>query len=192
MRDAQDRFDGRLRYLFEPTSGKPYALNTGIAATHGDLIGLIDDDEEVDEGWFECIAREFEVDSVDFIGGKVLPRWEAARPQWLFDLCGMPRLNHPAVFACLAMVVGVYSLLYFEVARRPEHGFAIAAVGLLGKILGPVGLFVLVVSGTWPVSSIVLGLTNDVVWYVPFGLYLRDAWPHYRASLAPRPPGDRR
>ena len=88
VRRAQDRFDGRLRYLFEPASGKPYALNAGIAATNGDLIGLIDDDEEVDERWFECIAREFAADargSLDFIGGKVLPRWEAARPPWLGD-----------------------------------------------------------------------------------------------------------
>jgi len=88
VRDAQDRFDGRLRYLFESTSGKPYALNAGIAATNGDLIGLIDDDEEVDAAWFECIAREFApgpLGRVDFIGGRVLPRWEAARPRWLGD-----------------------------------------------------------------------------------------------------------
>jgi glucosyl-dolichyl phosphate glucuronosyltransferase len=87
VRQAQDhaRFGGRLRYVFEPTSGKPYALNAGIAATHGDLIGLIDDDEEIDEAWFECIAREFTDRDLDFIGGRVLPRWEAARPRWLGD-----------------------------------------------------------------------------------------------------------
>ena len=88
VRKAEDRFNGRLRYLFEATSGKPYALNAGIAATNGDLIGLIDDDEEVDEAWFECIAREFaagQPGSVDFIGGRVLPRWEATRPPWLGD-----------------------------------------------------------------------------------------------------------
>jgi glucosyl-dolichyl phosphate glucuronosyltransferase len=83
VRDAAPRFGGRLRYLFESTSGKPYALNAGIAATDGDLIGLIDDDEEIDEGWFECIARTFADPRIDFIGGKCLPRWGAARPPWL-------------------------------------------------------------------------------------------------------------
>jgi glycosyltransferase involved in cell wall biosynthesis len=78
------RFDGRLTYLFVPTPGKPHALNAGIAATDGQLIGLIDDDEEIDAGWFETIAAAFD-DGTDFIGGKCLPSWEAPRPAWLGD-----------------------------------------------------------------------------------------------------------
>jgi glycosyltransferase involved in cell wall biosynthesis len=79
------RFSGRLTYLFVPTPGKPHALNAGIAATDGNLIGLIDDDEEIASDWFTCIARHFRRggDRLDFIGGKCLPRWEAPRPDWL-------------------------------------------------------------------------------------------------------------
>lgn len=83
VRREAGRFRGRLQYLFVATPGKPYALNAGIAATDGDLVGLIDDDEEVDAGWFECIGREMADPAVDFIGGRVLPRWEAPRPSWL-------------------------------------------------------------------------------------------------------------
>ena len=104
-------------------------------------------------------------------------------PQWLFRFAGMPPLNHPAVFACLAMVVGVYGVCYAEVARRPEHGFLIAAVGLLGKVLGPIGLAWLVFSGEWPGATIVLCLTNDVVWWLPFGVYLKDAWPAWVSTF---------
>jgi hypothetical protein len=104
-----------------------------------------------------------------------------ADPQWLFRFAGMPPLNHPAMFACLGMVIGVYGFLYLEVARAPERGFAIAAVGLLGKVLGPVGLARLIATGEWPAATIVLCLTNDLVWWIPFALYLRDAWPSYRA-----------
>jgi hypothetical protein len=110
--------------------------------------------------------------------------YAALDPQWLFRLAGMPPLNHPAIFACLGMVVGVYGLLYLEVARAPERGFAVAAVGLLGKVLGPLGLARLVASGEWPAASIVVCLTNDLVWWIPFGLYLHDAWPFYRADAA--------
>src|SRR5262245_61887035 len=56
VREAAPRFGGRLTCLFEPAAGKPHALNAGIAATDGELIGLIDDDEEIDDRWFECIA----------------------------------------------------------------------------------------------------------------------------------------
>jgi hypothetical protein len=51
--------------------------------------------------------------------------WSIADPQWLFRFTGMPLANHPAVFACLGMVVGLYGVLYFEVARDPERGWLI-------------------------------------------------------------------
>ena len=76
-------FGGRLSYLFEPRPGKPYALNTGIAGTSGDLIGLIDDDEEIDRGWYRCIGEAFGDGTLDYIGGRCLPRWGGARPRWL-------------------------------------------------------------------------------------------------------------
>jgi glycosyltransferase involved in cell wall biosynthesis len=76
-------FGGRLAYVFEPHPGKPFALNTGIAATSGDLIGLIDDDEEIDGNWYRCIDAAFRAEHLDFIGGRCLPRWGAERPPWL-------------------------------------------------------------------------------------------------------------
>ena len=57
-------------------------------------------------------------------------------PQWLFRFAGMPLQNYPEIFACLGMVIGLYGILYLEVARVPERGWLLAAVGLLGKILG--------------------------------------------------------
>ena len=106
--------------------------------------------------------------------------YAALDPQWLFRFAGMPALNHPAIFACLGMVVGIYGFLYLEVARLPERGFALAAVGLLGKVLGPIGMARLIAAGEWPASAAILCLTNDLVWWIPFALYLRDAWPFYR------------
>jgi len=110
--------------------------------------------------------------------------YSALRPQWLFDFAHMVPLNHPQIFACLAMVVGVYGICYWEVARRPEEGWLIAAVGLLGKILGPLGLAQLIVTHRWPPATIILCLTNDFIWWIPFALYLRDAWPSFRRSFS--------
>jgi hypothetical protein len=109
--------------------------------------------------------------------------YSALDPQWLFRVAGMPALNHPEIFGCLAMVIGLYGLLYLEVARVPERGWLLAAVGLTGKVLGPIGLLVLIASGRWPWQTIVLCVTNDFVWWIPFGLYLRDALPFFRADL---------
>jgi hypothetical protein len=101
-------------------------------------------------------------------------------PQWLFRFAGMAPETHPQIFACLGMVIGLYGLLYFEVARRPARGFLIAAVGLLGKLLGPLGLLHLIGTGQWPRATIALCATNDLLWWIPFSLYLRDAWPAFR------------
>jgi hypothetical protein len=108
--------------------------------------------------------------------------WSIVDPQWFFRFTGLALINQPAVFACLGMVVGLYGILYFEVARVPERGWLLAAVGLAGKILGPIGMVVLIWSGAWPVSAFVMCLTNDLVWWIPFGVYLRDAWPALRAA----------
>ena len=102
--------------------------------------------------------------------------YSAIDPQWLFRFAGMPPMNYPEIFACLGMVVGVYGFLYWKVAREPERGFAIAAVGLLGKVLGPIGIAQLIWTGAWPVKSVILCVTNDFIWWVPFAVYLRDAY----------------
>src|SRR5690242_4970064 len=86
--------------------------------------------------------------------------------------------------SCLGMVVGLYGILYLEVARVPERGWLLAAVGLAGKILGPIGLVQLIWTGAWPPATVVLCLTNDFVWWVPVGLYLYDAWPSFRVSFS--------
>lgn len=111
--------------------------------------------------------------------------WTMVDPQWFFRFTGLPLLNHPAIFACLGMVVGLYGVVYWEVARRPERGWLLAAVGLVGKTLGPVGMVWLIANGEWPASAVVLCLTNDLIWWIPFGLYLHDAWPAFRMDLQP-------
>ena len=101
--------------------------------------------------------------------------YAAIDPQYVFRFAGLGPMVHPQIFACLGMVVGLYGILYLEVARVPENGFLLAAVGLAGKILGPIGLLVLIVQGEWPAETLILCLTNDFIWWVPFGLYLLDS-----------------
>lgn len=104
-------------------------------------------------------------------------------PQWVFRFADMPPMRHPVVFATVGMVIGLYGVVYAEIARRPERGFMLALVGLAGKVLGPIGLAVMIALGQWPPKTVLVILTNDLVWWLPFGLYLHDSWPAYRADL---------
>lgn len=81
----QAAFPGQVSLLDERRRGKSKALNTGIAATTGDLVGMIDDDEEVDGGWIRVIGEAFQDPALDFIGGPYLPVSPAPPPDWLPD-----------------------------------------------------------------------------------------------------------
>ena len=72
-----------IHYVFEKRQGRSPALNAGVAATSGTHVGFIDDDEEIDQSWYEQIFSVFTEYEVDFIGGPCLPRFEKDLPDWL-------------------------------------------------------------------------------------------------------------
>jgi glycosyltransferase involved in cell wall biosynthesis len=76
--------DIRFRYLFVGQPGKSAALNTALEQTDEELVGLIDDDEQLDAEWFQVAWREFSSDSaIEYIGGPCHPNWEISPPDWL-------------------------------------------------------------------------------------------------------------
>ena len=82
VEDYIERFGERIGYLFEKQQGRSSALNAGIRATSGDLVGMIDDDEEVDAGWYERVHQAFSRNEIDFIGGPYVPNWSIECPSW--------------------------------------------------------------------------------------------------------------
>ena len=83
VRQIQSETTRSLVYVKETSQGLSHARNAGIRAGSGDLIGFIDDDEEIDENWYNVVAREFNDSAIQFIGGPYLPNWTAPAPAWL-------------------------------------------------------------------------------------------------------------
>jgi len=79
----KEKFGERLRYVFERMQGRSAALNAGITASKSDLVGFIDDDEEIDATWYQIVHHAFTTSDVDFIGGPYIPKWEREPPAWL-------------------------------------------------------------------------------------------------------------
>ncbi len=100
--------------------------------------------------------------------------WAGFAPYAFFDLFRLRRPFYPAIWACLGMVVGTYGLAYGYAALRLDRAAPFIAIGLLGKILGPIGWVVTVRSGELPVRTFPLILFNDLVWWLPFALFLID------------------
>jgi glycosyltransferase involved in cell wall biosynthesis len=73
-----------LTYLFEPRQGKSFALNTGIAASRGEIIVFTDDDVIVAPVWLDAACGPLEGARVaDYTGGPVRPLWETPPPRWV-------------------------------------------------------------------------------------------------------------
>lgn len=69
--------------LREPVSGKSRALNRGLEHVTADLIGYIDDDEQLTDDWFDVVATVFADRDIDFIGGPYVAQLPSAPPSWL-------------------------------------------------------------------------------------------------------------
>jgi len=96
-------------------------------------------------------------------------------PSWLFTLTGMEQPNYPFIWQCVGMIVGVYGVGYLAAATDPVRHWPIVLVGFLGKIFGPIGYAAGVLRGEVPPAFGVTLPTNDLLWWVPFGLILYHA-----------------
>lgn len=91
---------------------------------------------------------------------------------WGFD----EPANYPQLWQCIGMIVGVYGVGYAIAAFNPFRHWLIVLVGLLGKVFGPIGMALAIRDGTLPWSATRTIITNDLIWWVPFGIILWQAW----------------
>lgn len=103
-------------------------------------------------------------------------------PNAYFDQAGLARLNHPEIWQCVGMIVGVYGIGYWIAARAPFTHWPIILVGLLGKLLGPVGFLNAVWKGTLPWKAGLTNVTNDLIWWAPFTIILWRAYRHHQEA----------
>jgi hypothetical protein len=121
----------------------------------------------------------------NLVWGAVVVLFPGAFHHWL----GLPALapEATAYWQCIGMIVGVYGIGYAAAALDPYRHWPIVLVGLLGKVFGPIGFVFSIVQGTFPVDFWPIILTNDLIWWVPFGLIL---YGKARAYWGPPPQAD--
>jgi peroxiredoxin len=85
------------------------------------------------------------------------------------------------------MIVGVYGVGYLVASRDPWRHWPIVLVGLLGKVFGPMGFVLAASRGElgWSLGWTII--TNDLVWWAPFGVILWGALSQAQAQLSPEP-----
>lgn len=113
--------------------------------------------------------------------------WVVLDPGALFRLTGLPAPLYPQLWQCVGMIVAVYGVGYAVAATAPLRHWPIVLVGLLGKLLGPIGFAAAVAAGELPSSWAWTIVTNDLVWWVPFALILVAARRAARGDQASAP-----
>jgi peroxiredoxin len=93
-------------------------------------------------------------------------------PSLFFDWAGMQQPNYPELWQCIGMIVGVYGVGYWIASGDPIRHWPIVLVGLMGKVLGPLGMVKALMDGRFPLSFAWINVTNDLIWWVPFTLIL--------------------
>ena len=112
--------------------------------------------------------------------------WAIFFPLAIFRWAGFDPLPlYPELWQCIGMIVGVYGVGYAIAAGNPIRHWPIVLVGLLGKIFGPIGFFQAVWEGRFPLRMGWTIVSNDLVWWIPFGLILLYAARLNRANPSP-------
>lgn len=96
-------------------------------------------------------------------------------PRFYFSFSNMPDTNYPEIWQCVGMIVGVYGIGYIIAAFDPYKHWPIILVGLLGKILGPIGYLNALAAGRFTLTAGIVNIFNDIIWIVPFVIILYKA-----------------
>jgi glucosyl-dolichyl phosphate glucuronosyltransferase len=58
------------------------ARNSGVAASHGEVVAFLDDDAVASANWLESLLHHFVDPDVVGVGGRTRPIWPGSRPRW--------------------------------------------------------------------------------------------------------------
>ncbi|MBC7452053.1 MAG: alkyl hydroperoxide reductase [Cytophagales bacterium] len=97
-------------------------------------------------------------------------------PAQFFALIDMDIPNYIFIWQALGMVVGVYGIGYYLASYDYIKDRNLILVGFLGKLFGPVGTIMYILKGELPAMFLWLNVFNDIIWLIPFGIMLCQAY----------------
>ena len=94
--------------------------------------------------------------------------WTVLFPEAYFRIIDMEPPTPRAIWQCVGMLVMVYGLGYYLIAAQPERYSALAWVGLIGKVFGPLGFLYAILTNELPARFGWTLITNDLIWWPVF------------------------
>lgn len=86
---------------------------------------------------------------------------------------GLPEIPHELfLWQGTGLIIFLFGVGYGIAASNPYQHWAVVFVGLLAKVLGPLGMAWSVFQGEIPARVLLLIPINDVIWWIPFSVIL--------------------
>ncbi len=87
-----------------------------------------------------------------------------------------PAPQYPQLWQGIGLILAAIGTGFLVASRDPYRHWPIVLVGLIGKTLGPIGMWLGPEIGT-PLPAMMkwLVIPNDIIWWIPFLLILRGA-----------------
>ena len=83
-----------IHYVFESNQGLSHSRNAGIAASTGDIVAFIDDDERIVEEFITAYIELFDTHADAMAaGGKIIAEYPTGRPRWMSRYTEQPIAN---------------------------------------------------------------------------------------------------
>lgn len=98
--------------------------------------------------------------------------WVVLFPNQYFELINMPTPQNIAIWQVVGMCILVYAPGYWWAGVDPIRFRHYILIGLLGKVLGPLGFVWSVAQGTLPLEFGYTLIFNDIIWWPLFMTFL--------------------
>jgi hypothetical protein len=113
----------------------------------------------------------------------------AVAPVQMLAFVGINGAIYAGFWRCIGMFVALYGLGYWFASTDPIRYWPFILIGLIGKVLGPIGAVLAVISGDLPATFLRVNVTNDFIWLIPFAWAL---WVVQRCKMRLVPDSDPR
>lgn len=116
-----------------------------------------------------------------FIAGIYNLLWGASvifLPRFWFNLAKLDQPNYPQLWQDIGMMAAVLGVGYMIASTNPLRHWPVVLIGFLSKIFGPVGFLYYYMRGEMPLVVLNMHFTNDIIWWIPFGVILYNAYKH--------------
>lgn len=99
-------------------------------------------------------------------------------PEFWFRLADIELPRYLQLWQCFGLYAISMGVGYLIAYTNPLRHWPIVLIGLIAKFFAPIGFLYYYLQGELPLVILQMNITNDLIWWIPFGLILYNVYIH--------------